>query len=164
MPTWRVLQGCPCPASIAPYFALLADDCRKRGWPVTFNSINRSDAAAPILHRYGKRTQREIHADPTLAAISNPPGFSSHELRSDGNAIYHTPRGQLLPEWQQGIDVNDRDVPHMIAAAKARGWVLARPYASGAEYHHLVFARQPRPKGPKTMAKLIHLRATLPRS
>lgn len=164
MAAWRVLQGCPCPASIAPYFALLAEDCRKHGHRVTFNSINRSDAAAPILHRYGKRTQREIHADPALAAISNPPGFSSHELRSDGNAIYHTARGLPLPEWQQGIDVNDQDVGPMIAAARARGWTLARPYSSGAEFHHLVFARQPRPQGPRTRAKLVRLRLTLPRS
>ncbi len=164
MAAWRVLQGCPCPASIAPYFALLDEDCRRHGHPVTFNSINRSDAAASILHRHGKHTQREIHAAPNTAAISNPPGFSSHELRSDGNQIYRTPRGQAIPEWMQGIDVNDQDVGPMINAARARGWVLARPYTSGAEYHHLVFARKPRPKGPKTMAKLIHLRATLPRS
>lgn len=160
---FRVLQGCPCPASIAPYFALLAEDCAKHGWPVTFNSIYRGDDAAALLHAHGKRTQREIHADPALASISNPPGFSSHELRSDGNPIYHTRRGLPLPEWQQGIDVNDADVSRLIATARARGWTLARPYTSGAEFHHLVFAIQPRPQGPRTMVKLIRLRATLPR-
>lgn len=158
MPTpFRVIQGCPFPAAIAPYFAILVADTG-----TTVNSGYRGDDAASILHAHGRHTQREVFQT-SPPGVANPPGYSSHELRSDGNAIYRVPRGQKIPDWQCGIDVNDGDVLRMIAAAKTRGWTLVRPYTAGVEFHHLVFARQPRPKGPKTMAKLIRLRATLPR-
>lgn len=160
---FRILGGCPAPASIAPYFELLRQDCARHGHPVTVNSIYRGEDARALLHRYGHHTQGEVYRT-SPPGVANPPGYSSHELRSDGNSLYRVRRGGRLAEWQQGLDVNDRDVAHMIAAAKARGWRLVQPYKAGVEYHHLSFARRPRPKGPKTMARLVHLRATLPRS
>lgn len=154
--SFRVIQGSPCNATVAPYFALLADDAH-----ATINSLYRGQDAAAILHAHGKHTQAELYA--TLPpGVANPPGRSSHELRSDGVA-YPGPIGRPLPWWGQGIDVNDSDVPAMIAAARRRGWTLVQSYHSGAEVHHLNFARKPRPKGPRTLAKLVHLRATLPR-
>lgn len=158
MAAFRVIQGSPFPASIAPYFALLVRDCR-----ATVNSGYRGTDAAAILHKHHKSTQAELYKN-LPAGVANPPGFSSHELYSDGNKLFGVPRGHRLPAWRCGIDVNDQDVPGMIRAARARGWVLVQPYTSGAERHHLNFARQPRPKGPQTMARLVHLRATLPRS
>jgi hypothetical protein len=158
MTSLRVIQGSPFRAAIAPYYAILVKDTG-----ATVNSGYRGVDAARILHKRGKHTQAELYA--TLPpGVANPPGFSSHEGFSDGNPIFHTPRGRRLAWWQDGIDVNDSDVPHMIHAARLRGWTLVQPYTSGAEVHHLNFARKPRPQGPRTMAKLIHLRATLPRS
>jgi hypothetical protein len=157
MSQFLVLQGCPFPASIAPYFALLAKDAG-----ATVNSGYRGEDAAAILHRHGRHTQGELFR--TLpAGVANPPGRSTHELRSDGVA-YPGPIGRHLPDWCQGIDVNDQDVPRMIAAARARGWTLVQSYHAGVERHHLNFARRPRPMGPRTIAKLVHLRLTLPKS
>jgi hypothetical protein len=157
---FRVIDGNPFPRSIAPYFAILKADV-----PGSFiNSGYRGDDAAHILNKFGKHTQRQIFAS-SPPGVANPPGYSSHELRSDGNPAYHgVPRGSAIPEWQCGIDINDQFVSAWIGAAKKRGWILMRPYSAGVEYHHLVFQKQPRPQGPKTMAKLIHLRATLPNS
>lgn len=155
--SFRVVQGCPVNASIAPYIALLAQDCGAR-----INSLYRGEDAKHLLHRHGKHSQGELYA--TLPrGTANPPGRSTHELRSDGVA-YPGPIGRKLAWWQQGIDVNDRDVPRMKEAARRRGWELFQAYHAGVEFHHLNFARRPRAKGPRTLAKLIRLRATLPRS
>lgn len=156
MPDFRVINGCPVNATIAPYIALLVHDTG-----ATVNSLYRGQDAEGILHAHGKHSQRELYA--TLPrGVANPPGRSTHELRSDGVA-YPGPVGRQLEWWQQGIDVNDRDVARMIRAARARGWDLAQPYKAGVEFHHLNFRSRPRPKGPRTLAKLIQLRATLPR-
>jgi hypothetical protein len=159
MSRFRVLDGCPCPAQIAAYFAILRQDTGCR-----FNSIYRGSdpQAVRILHAHGKHTQAELYR--TLPkGVANPPGYSSHEGFSDGNSIFRTRRGEKLEWWQQGIDVDDHYVKAMKLAAARRGWKLVQPYPSGVEYHHLCFARKPKPMGPKTYAKLIHLRATLPR-
>jgi hypothetical protein len=154
--SYRVIQGCPCNPTVAPYIALLVKDCG-----ATVNSIYRGEDARAILHRHGKSTQAELYR--TLpAGVANPPGRSSHELRSDGRA-FRGPVGRRLAWWEQGIDVNDADVPRMKRAARARGWELVQHYPSGAEFHHLNFARRPRAKGPRTLAKLIALRRSLPR-
>jgi hypothetical protein len=153
---FRVIQGSPCNAQAAPYFAVLVKDSG-----ATVNSIDRSREAASILHAHGKHTQAEVFAT-SPPGVANPPGRSTHERRSDGVA-YPGPVGRRLQWWQQGIDVNDSDVHLMMVAAHARGWHLVQPYKAGVEFHHLNFARKPRPKGPRTMAKLIRIRATLPR-
>lgn len=154
---FRVINGCPCNATVAAYFEILRQDTRAQ-----VNSIYRGADAAHILHRHGRHTQAEIYRT-SPPGVANPPGRSTHELRSDGSA-YPGPVGRPLAWWQQGLDCNDADVPHMIHAAKARGWVLHQPYGSGVERHHLNFARKPRPKGPRTVAKLIAARRRLPRT
>jgi hypothetical protein len=157
---FRVIDSCPFPRSIAPYFAVLKQDV-----PGSFiNSGYRGEDAKAILHAHGKHSQAEIFKS-SPPGVANPPGYSSHELRSDGNPAYHgKARGQAIPEWQCGIDINDQFVSAWIGAARKRGWTLMRPYSSGVEFHHLIFSKQPRPQGPRTMAKLVHLRATLPKS
>ncbi|MGH2878960.1 MAG: hypothetical protein ACRDK4_05050 [Solirubrobacteraceae bacterium] len=154
MSDFRVIQGCPCNPLIAPYFALLANEAK-----ATVNSIYRGQDAAQILHAHGKHTQAEIHQ--MYPAISNPPGRSTHELRSDGVA-YGGPVGRPLEWWQQGIDVNDGDVEQMIHWARFHGWDLRQPYSRGVEFHHLNFHARPVPRG-ATRARIIWLRATLPR-
>lgn len=155
MSDFRVIQGCPANATVAPYIFIVTHEAK-----ATVNSIYRGADAASILHRHGKSTQAEIHQQ--LPAISNPPGRSTHELRSDGVA-YQVPVGSHLPWWGQGFDVNDSDVDRVIRAAKKHGWHIWRPYARGVEYHHLNFMYQPKPYGITMAAKLIRVRATLPR-
>lgn len=156
MSDFRVISGNPCNKWVAPYFELLR---KKSG--ATYNSIYRGNDAAWILHRHGKHTQAEIHR--MYPNISNPPGRSTHELRSDGVA-YVGPVGRYLEWWQQGIDVNDGDVERMKYEASRLGWYLFQPYTRGVEFHHLNFKSQPKPQNIWNRANLIRIRADLPRS
>jgi hypothetical protein len=150
-----VIQGCPSNPAIGPYFALLAK------WSnATVNSIYRGDDAKAILHAHGKHTQRELF-ETLPAGTANPPGRSTHELRSDG-VPYAGPIGRKLEWWQQGIDVNDGDVARMILHAKRHGWDLFQPYKSGVEFHHLNFRSRPKSHS-FDRVQIIRLRATLPR-
>jgi hypothetical protein len=151
MTSFRVIDGCPVPASIAPYVYLVL-----RGAGHTAQSIYRGNDARALLHRHGKRTQAEIHRD--MPAISNPAGYSQHELRSDA--------GRPLQEWQTGVDsgTNSSQDKRAINASAARlGWKTHHPYSRGVEGHHWQFESRPRPKGIKQRAQIIRLRATLPR-
>jgi len=154
---WRIVQGCPVNARIAPYIALLTTDTA-----ATVNSLYRGQDAAQLLHRHGHHTQAEIWAT-SPPGVANPPGRSTHELRSDGVA-YAGPIGRHLPLWCQGIDVNDSDVAAMINRARHYGWQLAQPYRSGIEFHHLCFRAPPRAHGLAMRVRIARIRATLPRS
>lgn len=156
MSSFRVIDGCPCNATLAPYIELL-----RRETMATVNSIYRGEDAAAILHRHGKHTQAELYAT-MPAGTCNPPGRSTHELRSDGVA-YSGPVGRQLEWWQQGFDVNDGDVKRLIRAAERHGWVLFQPYQSGTEFHHLNFRRRPISRL-RDKPRLIVIRATLPSS
>jgi hypothetical protein len=153
------VQACAVYSDIGPYIALLCNDAH-----ATVDSIFRGDAAAALLHRYGKHTQREIYEEyihgqePNPA---NPPGFSTHELRSDGAAYPAVARGNELAWWQQGFDVNDSDVPNVIHQAASHGWHVFRPYSSGSEYHHLNFKERPHLTR-HTRMRIFRLRVTLP--
>jgi hypothetical protein len=149
---FRVIDGCPVPASIAPYVYIVLRDAGH-----TASSIYRGDDARAILHRHGKRTQAEIHRD--MPAISNPPGRSQHELRNEN--------GQPLAEWQIGVDSgtdSSRDKRAINAAAARNGWATHHPYKRGVEGHHWQFLRRPKPRDLKQRARIIRLRATLPRT
>lgn len=131
---YAVLDGCPCPRPMYPLPRKL-----KKETDCTFNSIYRGDDVAAILHRYGKHTQRELF-ETLPPGVANPPDRGSHILLGDGNVgALH----ERLPWWRCGIDVNDWDVPKLIAAAKRHGWDLYQPYPSGSEFHHLNFRKKP---------------------
>jgi hypothetical protein len=156
---FRVIDGCPVPASVAPYVYLVL---RRAGH--TASSIYRGEDARKLLHAHGKQTQAEIHQ--ALPHISNPPGLSQHELRSDGVGTPNVPRGGHLHEWQVGVDSGTNDVTAQAlteAAARGLGWKIRHPYRKGAEGHHWQFATRPKPKGLRQRARIIRLRATLPR-
>ena len=153
--SFLVVQGNPCNPTLAPYIALLA----KWSGGAEVNSIYRGQDAAAILHAHGKHTQAEIHQ--MFPAISNPPGRSTHELRSDGVA-YPGPIGRHLEWWQQGFDVNDSEVAAFKLHASRHGWELFQPYSRGVEFHHLNFRSRPVPRG-FDRVQVIRLRATLPR-
>lgn len=155
-PRFLVVQGSPCNVTAAAYFALLTKATHS-----TVNAIYRGDDARAILHRHGKHTQRELYLS-LPRGVANPPGRSTHELRSDG-AAYRGPIGRKLQWWQEGIDVNDNNVLSMILEARFHGWFLFQPYRAGVEYHHLNFRRRPIART-ADRARLLRLRATLPRS
>ena len=136
-----VIDGCPCPRPLYPVLRKL-----KAETGCTFNSIYRGEGARALLHRHGKHTQAELY-QLFLAgqgAPANPPGASTHELFSDAAAYPGVPRGERLRWWQCGLDVNDADVPKVIAAARRHGWHVFRPYSSASEAHHVNFRRRPR--------------------
>lgn len=159
-PKYLIIDGCPCPYDIAPYVYLVL---RRAGQSAT--SIYRGSDAAALLHRHGKSTQAEIHR--ALPAISNPEGFSQHELRSDGFGNPKVRRGGRLKPWQIGVDSGGNDSAskeRINAAARHFGWRVRHPYSRGVEGHHWCFARRPRPHGIKQWREIRRLRKTLPRS
>lgn len=154
---FRVLDGCPCPDSIAPYIYVVLREAGQ-----VASSIYRGEDAAALLHAHGKRTQAEIHRD--LPAISNPPGFSEHELRSDGVGKPY-PRGSRIPEWMQGVDSggnSQEDRDRVSAAARKHGFSIVHHYSSGVEGHHWCFERQPRVFNPVRVRRIHKLRKSLP--
>lgn len=164
-----VIQGCPVYADIGPYIQMCLDPNPKRpALPV--NSIYRGANAEYILNHHGKLSQaqlyyRWINRWPGYLP-ANPPGFSSHELKSDGIAYPGIARGENLEWWMQGFDVNDSDVDRIKANAKIFGWELFQPYHSGTEYHHLNFLHRPkRPAiGSANWMRMVRIRATYPRT
>jgi hypothetical protein len=157
---FRVIDGCPCPASIAPYVYLVL---RRTGRSAS--SIYRGEDARAILHRHGHKTQREIF-DTSPPGVANPPGQSMHELRSDGRAKTG-PVGRHLEEWEIGVDSgtnSSHDKRAINAAAAHYGWTTYHPYRAGVEGHHWGFRHQPKPHGLKQRAQIIALRARLPRT
>ena len=155
---FRTIQGNPVDASICPFIAIVVNDAH-----ATVNSIYRGDDAATILHKHGKHTQRELY-DTLPAGTANPPGFSTHELKSDGVAYPWIPRGHSLLWWMQGFDVNDSDVPHVKYQALTHGWHLFQPYPGGVEFHHLNFAAEPKTRNPMTLSRIARIRRTYLRS
>jgi hypothetical protein len=112
-------------------------------------------AAQPLLRRYGKMNQAQIHrAYPT---ISNPVGYSQHDLH-DGN-------GHPIPAWHVGIDSggnSQAEKNRIEAAARHYGLHAYHPYSRGVEGHHWAFARQPRADGKHlTKTRVLITRAML---
>lgn len=146
---FEVIDRCPVPKAIAAQVRVL-----KRDVPgARLNSAYRGDLAAGILKRLGKSTQAMLYRG-WLRRLpgfnpANPPGFSTHELRSDGVA-YRGPRGRPLRAWGCGMDWGPPDlVDDVIAAARRRGWSLFRPYSSGSERQHLNFKSKPKLRKPR---------------
>lgn len=152
-----LVGGAVCRRSIAPYVEIIRQDT---GLPVA--SIYRGSDAAAALHRRGLHTQAEIHVlDP---AISNPEGESMHDEHSDAVAK-PGPVGRRLEEWEVGVDMgsnSDHDKRLIEAAGRARHWPIYHPYTRGVEGHHWGFVKRPRPMGPRTLARVLYLRRTLP--
>jgi hypothetical protein len=138
-----VIDGCPVPRLLAKRIRLLKKDVPS----ARLQSCYRGKDAEKLLHAHGKHSQAELYAGWIARRPgfnpANPPGRSSHELRSDGVA-YTGPVGRKLPWWCCGMDFDDAHTGALIAAASRRGWVLRRPYPAGSEFHHLNFERKPR--------------------
>ncbi|HEX2051831.1 MAG TPA: peptidoglycan-binding domain-containing protein [Actinomycetota bacterium] len=139
---YEVVDNCPVPRLLARRLR----DLKGKVPGATLNSCYRGADAEDLLHRLGKKSQRELY-DGYKAGLpgynpANPPGRSTHELRSDG-AAYLGPVGRRLFWWQCGMDWDTEDVDRLIAAGRGFVWELWRPYASGSEAHHLNFRVKP---------------------
>lgn len=173
LPKFITIQGNPVHPYIGAYIAVAVNDAK-----ATVDSIYRGADAEPILNRHGKhsqaqifwtaehgnRAQREAMGLNPNGGGANPPGQSTHELKSDAVAYPGIPKTHDLEWWMQGFDVNDADVLHVISAARKHGWKLFRPYRTQSEFHHLNFAARPaRPRpGTRMWARIWRIRLTYP--
>jgi hypothetical protein len=137
-----IVNRVPVPRRLAKTIRLLL---RESG--ATLESCYRGRDAERLLHRYGHSSQRELY-DGWRRHLpgfnpANPPGFSTHELRSDGSAYPHVPRGGKLSWWQVGLDIDDLHVDRFIAAGRRHGVSIWRPYPGGSEHHHVNLHRPP---------------------
>ena len=133
------VQSCPVPKELAAEVELLL---RESGSGL--NSCYRGADAEALLHKLGKKSQRELY-DGFVRGLpgynpANPPGFSTHECRNDGIA-YGVPRGAKLEYWQVGLDLTDPAA--FCTRARAHGWIATVTYSSGLEAHHVNFRKEP---------------------
>lgn len=136
---FAVIDDCPVPAKLAPAIRQI-----KRRTGAVLNSCDRSPEAEPLLREHGKRSQRQLYADYKAGRgnPANPPGYSTHERRSDGVA-YRGPRGRRLRWWQVG---QDWDRPQAVCEeGRKLGYIITVTYPhSRGEAQHLNFRKQPR--------------------
>jgi lysozyme len=123
--------------------ALALHHARKHGWHGRLISADRRKGVA---EKYGKLSQWALYVGYWIRHLpgynpANPPGRSTHELRSDAVA-YRGPVGRPLAWWQLGLDVTDSD--DLLRILVALGYRVRRPYSAGSERHHLNFTRNPR--------------------
>lgn len=136
------IDGCPVPAELYSEIHRLKD----ASGAVLVSAYRGTDpAGVAILRANGKQSQAQlydgwIHRRPGYNP-ANPPGRSTHELRSDAVA-YPGPVGRRLKGWQCGLDWQDID--EVMAAARRLSLPLVQPYADGRERHHANFTREPR--------------------
>lgn len=134
-----LVDNCPVPAKLEPVVREL-----KHRSGATLNSCYRGKDARALLRRVGKKDQAQLYAD-FLAGNgnpANPPGRSTHELRSDGVA-YVGPVGRRLRWWQVGMDWSN--AAGVVRAAREMGWVAVITYPNNPrEQHHVNLRREPR--------------------
>lgn len=104
--------------------------------------------AEPLLKKLGKRSQRQLYdcwvRRQAGCNPANPPGFSTHELRNDGEAYSQWKRGAKIPWWAVGLDIDDAHVVAFLKEATKEGFHAARTYPdSRAEFHHVNFRKPP---------------------
>lgn len=121
--------------------AIILAECRRHGWKGRLNSADRRQGVA---EKYGRMSQARLYAGWVARKAgfnpANPPGRSSHELRSDGVA-YKGPVGRPLAWWQLGLDLSDSET--FIRVASSRGYSFRRPYSSASERHHVNLRKSP---------------------
>lgn len=122
--------------------ALMLQDARRNGWSGRLNSADRRRGVA---ERYGRMSQWALYVAYWIKRLpgfspANPPGRSTHELRSDGVA-YRGPVGRPLTWWKLGLDVSEADALRSVLAQL--GYHAFRPYSAGSEAHHVNLRRSP---------------------
>lgn len=119
----------------------------KRRTGATLNSCLRNQAAVKYARSQGCElsSQEELY-DCFRRGMpgcnpANPPGLSTHEQRSDGQA-YAVPRGSPLAYWQVGMDWSDPGA--IVAEARDLGFVATVTYPNNPrEAHHVNFRKEP---------------------
>lgn len=121
--------------------AYMLADARAHGW---HGSLVSADRRKGVPEKYGKLSQVALYlgwiAHRAGYNPANPPGRSTHELRSDGVA-FAGPVGRPLSWWQLGLDVTDADV--LLRVLRSLGYGAFRPYSAGSEQHHVNLSRSP---------------------
>lgn len=126
---------------------------RERGWEGRLESADRRPG---IPERYGRKSQKTLYECFLKAKASgrcppecgecnpaNPPGRSSHELRSDG-AAFGKPAGAKLDWWELGLDVDNHE--ELLSHLQELGYAAHQTYpGSVQEAHHINFTADPGP-------------------
>lgn len=141
-------HGVPMPRAVA--WALY--DYETHGGHLIVNSADRRDS---VIRRFNHKYHTDLKSQKALwegwkARLpgffpANPPGFSSHERRSDGIPFYGA-RGKLVPWYKLGIDAVQRpggDASSVVSWLNAHGYSAARPYTTTSERHHFSFRESP---------------------
>lgn len=68
-------------------------------------------------------------------AGANPPGYGTHECRSDGVAFPAITRGAPIPYWAVGLDIGAVSGQGYCNAAREEGWVVTVTYPSTESWH-----------------------------
>jgi GH25 family lysozyme M1 (1,4-beta-N-acetylmuramidase) len=134
---------------------------RERGWGGRLTSADRRTG---VPERFGKKSQAALFACFQRSTQigrcpgecggdcnpANPPGHSSHELRSDGSAAFGgRGSGTKLNWWELGIDADDSD--GLLKHLKALGYKANHSYpGSASEAHHINFTTDPGQLLPET--------------
>lgn len=140
---FKIFSGNVVPEKLVPLLSVIQQETGVR-----YQSVFRGKSARKLLAKVGKHDQAYlydgwIHHRPGFLP-ANPPGRSTHELRSDGVA-YRGPVGRRLHWWQVGIDVDDAHVDDFIRAANRHGWHAHITYPnSKLEHHHINLTREPK--------------------
>jgi hypothetical protein len=139
--SYLTVHGCPVPARLQPVVEKVA-----AASGATLLSCYRGKDAEAILHANNKMSQDELYRnwlrDPLHWNPANQPGFSTHELRSDGIA-YAVPRGARLPYWCVGQDWSNAS--GVVRAYAALNFVASVTYPTNPrELHHVNLRREPK--------------------
>jgi len=139
---YAVVDSCPVPAKLAPVVKRCLEESG-----ADLNSGYRGADAEHILNKYGKSSQAQLYQGYIMGKPgynpANPPGYSTHELRSDGVA-YNIPKGMPLRYWMCGLDIGGAGAEAFIKAARKRNWVVTITYPGNPyELHHVNFRKRP---------------------
>lgn len=140
----------------AQAWALL--DARLHG--VKFH-VNSADRRRGVAEKFGRQSQWALYRgwtrrDPGYFP-ANPPGYSAHELKSDGNPAYG-PRGASIPKYMLAIDATDHpggDCAELVRWLNAHGYHAMRPYSTASERHHFSFTKSPAANARRRLAAHI---------
>lgn len=133
-------------------------DCERHGAKVSIASAIRVDSIVQQHnHQYGTNLHGQQyaidHAGQPGWSAADPINLTSHCGHSDGALVYvdehghHIPAKGVLPKYEWGVDADDlgkvEDNSHLLHVSHQLGYLLAAPYRSGSERHHLIIARDP---------------------
>lgn len=140
---YKLLNGKPVPAAL--YDELQKIGAEAGAW-LTSCARNQKAVSWARAHGASLSSQKELWDlyQRGLGNPANPPGYSTHEFRSDGVA-FAIPRGWPIRYWMVGQDWADGAHARAVcAAARKHNWVATITYPSNPqEQHHVNFRREP---------------------